>query len=86
VAWILLEEKQQQELQVAGAQLAGRPEPVVPAATMAPVPAKEASAVAMSAPAAAPADAAALVVIMMIFMEKTHIHSFRLCHLTYRKI
>jgi hypothetical protein len=54
---------------------------------MAPVPAEKAATMAMSAtPAAAPSDTAALVVIMLVCMEKTHIHIFRLCHLTYRKI
>ncbi len=51
MAGVLLEEMEQQELQVAGAELAGRPELVAAAAAMASVPAEEAAAMAVSAPA-----------------------------------
>src|SRR5262249_15468971 len=86
VARVLLEEMQQQKLQVAGADLAAHPETVAATAAMAPVPAKEAAAMAMSTPATAAADKAVRMPILMIFMEKTHILVFRVFHLTYRKI
>jgi hypothetical protein len=77
---------QQQELQIARAELAAGPEIIPAAAAMAPVPAEKA-AVAMSAAAAAmPADAVAPAPMSFMFFVKMHICFFRLFRLTYRKI
>ncbi|GAB2175093.1 hypothetical protein DLREEDagr8_06510 [Dongia sp. agr-C8] len=72
---ILLQQVQQQELEVAGAELAAHPETVAAAAAMAPMPAEETAAMAMSAAA----HTVVATAMFMKFMEKTHVFVFRYC-------
>jgi hypothetical protein len=69
---------QQQELQVAGAELAAHTECVAATAARASVPPEEAAAMAMPTPTPAPADAAVAAAIFMIFVEKTHVQCLSL--------
>jgi hypothetical protein len=82
---------QQQELEIARADLAGGAEAIAATAAVTPVAAEKSAAMAMSAaPAAAPADTATPASIFLFFFMKSHVLVFplflRLCHLTYRKI
>jgi len=67
---------QEQELQVAGAELAGGAEIVAATPSMAPMPAKEASTMTVTAAATMSADAIAPAPTLLFFFVKSHFMSF----------